>query len=382
MKVKFNTEELKKALSKLAAVVTKKSTLPVYGYVRLFAVPAAGGLGFRVGMIGVDVDATLTVGFLKAEPDGPVDVLLPFGKLLDIVGSVTNTDATIETDGESKARIKDGKKYTGEMKPRPLSEWPQLLERPDTALTIVGLPGLKDQIGKVEFAVRDNDGKFTVTVARVESSANGLKLVGTDGFGLALSNMPANYGDWVLTLPKPALELVSKLEGTQLTISETEGGFFFDTESDSLTVSRSHGTFPDYNQIVPKTYRTKITIADKTALIDAIKRSKPLADDEKPVIIFAVAENGTELRMQSASMETISEGTAFRQTAEDTLEGVVVEGPAVDFSLNVTSTLKFLDKATGPIVIQVTDHSAIVDFQANGGTYRWMQMPTAPATRV
>lgn len=380
MKVKFNTEELKKVLSKLAAVVAKKATLPVFGYVRLFAVPAAGGLGFRVGITGVDVDATLTVGFTKAEPDGPLDVLLPFTKLLDIVSAVTSPEVTIEADGETKARIKDGKKYTGEMKPRPLGEWPQILERPETSKAIVGLAGLKDQISKVEFAVPNNDGKHTVSVSKLESTAAGLKFVATDGFGLAISTMPANYGDWTLVLPKPALELVSKLEGGQLTISETEGGFYFDTDLETLTVSRSHGEFPNYSGIIPATYKTKITV-DKDALVLAIKRSKALADAEKPVIVFSVAENGKEISLKAAMLETIAEGTAFRQMADDELEATV-EGPAVDFSLNVHMTMPFLDKATGPIVIQVTNNVSVVDFHGNAGAYRWLQMPTQPATRV
>ncbi len=245
---------------------------------------------------------------------------------------------------------------------------------------MVGLPGMKDQISKILFAVPANDGKFTVTVARVESNGTELKFVATDGFGLAISNSPANYGAWELTLPKPALELVSKLEGGQLTISESEAGFFFDTETEWLFVTRSHGTFPDYNTIVPKAFTTKITV-DKTLFQEAIKRSTPLADSDKPVIVFTVAENGKELILGAASLETISEGTAFRQMADDTVDAVV-EGPAVDFSLKVKLLMPFLDKATGPIVIQTTNNVSIVDFHGNASAYRWLQMPTQPATRV
>lgn len=376
MKVKFNTEELKKVLGKLAAVVSKKAATPVYGYVRLFATQAAG----TVGITGVDIDATLTTSFTKAEAEGPVDVLLPFAKLSEIVGATTAADVTIETDGETKARIKDGKKFTGEMKPRPLGEWPQALERPEASKAILGLAGFKDQISKILFAVKDNDGKFTVTVAKIESDETQLRLVGTDGLGLALSASPANYGVWELVLPKNALELVAKLDGTQVTISEAEGGFYFDTEVETLTVSRSHGTFPDYKAIFPKSVSTKITV-EKAALEEAINKMKPLAYSEKPVVVFNVVDGGKEIIMQAASLETISEGTAFRQVADDTIDAVV-EGPANDFSLNVKMLQPFIERATGPIVIQIINNSSIVDFHANGDNYRWLQMPTAPASRA
>lgn len=380
MKVKFNTEELKKYLGKVGAVVAKKATQPVFGYVRLFTAQAAGTLGYSVGIMGVDIDASLTLYFTKAEVEGPLDVLLPFAKLVDIVSNITTPDITVETDGETKARVKDGRKFTGEMKPRPLSEWPQLLERPTESKATVGLAGLKDQISKIDFAVPANDGKFTVTVARVESTGDTFKLIATDGFGLALCTSPSNYGDWFLTLPKPALELVAKLEGTQLTIAEADGGFYFDTETETLTVSRSHGNFPEYAAILPPTFTTKITV-EKDAFLTTVKRMKPLADAEKPVIIFTVTEGGKEVTMQAASLETITEGTAFRQTAEDTVDAVV-EGAAADFSLNVKTLLPFLERATGPIVIQATTNVGIVDFHANGDTYRWLQMPTAPASRL
>src|SRR5208282_1904104 len=110
-------------------------------------------------------------------------------------------------------------------------------------------------------------------------------------------------------------------------------------------------------------FKTKITV-DKGQLLEAIKRTKPLADDEKPVLVFAVAEGGKELSVKAASLETVSEGTAFRQMGEDTVE-VAVEGPAVDFSLNVNMLLPFLDKASGPIVIQVSANTEIVDFHGD-----------------
>src|SRR5579859_1101340 len=148
MKVKFQTEELKKYLGKLAAVVAKKAAQPVYGFVRLFAQQTPGALGFTVGITGVDIDSSLTLTYTKAEADGPVDVLLPFSKLVEIIANVNTAEVTIETDGETKARLKDGRKFTGEMKPRPLAEWPTILDRPAQATAQLALAGFKDQISK------------------------------------------------------------------------------------------------------------------------------------------------------------------------------------------------------------------------------------------
>jgi DNA polymerase-3 subunit beta len=373
MKVTFATEELKKMLSQLGAVIQKKASQPVYSFARLCAFPAE--TGFQIVLCGADIDQTLQRTFTKATADGDVDVLLPYGKLCEIIAGVTTAECTIDTPDETKATFRAGK-YKAELKTHALADWPGSLERPETALAVVGLPGLKDQISQVEFAVPANDGKFVVSVARIESTPESMRLVGTDGFRLAISDVPANNGAWTLLVPKPAFDLIKKLDGgTQLTILETEGGFFFETELEQATVTRSHGEFPPYQRAIPKTCKTEIT-CEKGALLDAVRRTKPLADQEKPIIVFKAPENGAAMSLAAASVESSSDGSTFRNMADDEVEAKIT-GPAVEFPLDANLLWPFLDKATGPITIQVIDEKTAIVFKANSGQYSFFQMPTA-----
>jgi DNA polymerase-3 subunit beta len=380
MKVKFQTEELKKLLSQLGAVVSKKASVPVYGFVRLFAVQQRGeGLQptFAVGIAGKDIDAALVRYFTKAEADGPVDVLLPFGKLVEIIANVSVAESTIEAADENKATFKAGK-YKAELKTHPLANWPPDIERPEKAIAQIELPAFKDQIGAVEFAVPANDGKFVVSVAKVESDGFTVKLVATDGMRLALAEVPKDAGVWSLTIPKPALELIKKLDGgAQVTISEAEAGFFFDTELETLTVSRSHGEFPNYANVLPKSFKTAIAV-DKAVLLESVKRVRALAESEKPVIVFTAAENGTALNLAAGSNESGSDGSVFRNNAEDEIDAKI-EGPAQQISLNAELLQPFLDKATGSVTVQLTTATGVADFRANDGKYRFLLMPVAPA---
>lgn len=380
MKVKFQTEELKKRMSQLGAVVSKKATSPVYGFVRLFATQAQGeGLTptFSVGVMGVAIDSELTTYFTKAEADGPVDVLLPFAKLVEILSAVSATETTIEAADETKAVFKAGK-YKAELKTYPLANWPATIERPEKSTATVDLPAFKNQIGAVEFAVPANDGKFVVSVAKVESDGFTVKLVATDGFRLAIAEEPKDAGTWSLTLPKPALDLIKKLEGgAQVTISEAEAGFFFDTDLESLTVSRSHGEFPNYAAILPKGHKTTVTF-DKAVVAESIKRVKACADSEKPTIVFTVPENGTSLTLAAAYDESGTDGSVFRNNAEDEIE-VKIEGPAQNIHLNGEYMLEFIDKATGAITAHFSSASSVADFTANEGKYRYLLMPVRSA---
>ena len=378
MKIKFSTEELKKRLAQIGNVVAKKASVPVFGFVRLYSV-AAEDKSLSVGLVGMDIDSSLTVTLTKALADAEIDVLLPYAKLLEIVNNVSAADCFIETPDETKATFKAGK-YKAELKTHPLGNWPVLLERPESAIATVGLPGLKEQISQVDFAVPANDGKHVVSVARVESTPETLRLVATDGFRLAISSATCNAGEFTLTLPKPALELIKKLDGgAQLTISEADGGFYFETELESLTVSRAGGEFPKYDRVIPKSHKTEIAV-DKSALLEAVRRVRPLADQEKPIIVFSVAENGTTLDISAASVESGSDGSVFRNMAQDDID-VKVTGPAAAFNLDANLLQPFLDKVTGPLVVRFLEVGKPVDFVAAEGNYRYLIMPYGGAAK-
>lgn len=392
MKVKFNTEELKRRLSQLAAVVAKKAAQPVYGHIRLFTVEQAveGQLQpvNAVFITGKDIDASLTVTLPKAEADGAIDVLVPFTKLVELVSAYTQ-DVVLESDGESTAKLQSGR-AKAMLKTHPLADWQDGAERPEAATATLPLEAFKEAISNVEFVVPDsNDGKFTVSVAKIISTPEALDVVSTDGYCLAISKVPGDTGSWNLTLPKPAFELVRKLEGAaenkQVTISESDAGFFFDTATETLIVSRSHGDFPNYSRVIPSGHKVQVTI-DKAALLASINRVRPMADAEKPIVTFTLAAGSKELKLTANSVETGSaDGLQFRQMGEDVVD-VEATGGELEFALDVSVLKPFVERAfgtkTGPIVLQSNGPASIVDFHANEGKYRFLQMPTKQPTAV
>lgn len=386
MIVKFKTEEFKKVLSQLGAVVSKKASVPVFGYVRLFTFQ--NGDKLAVALVGVDVEASLTRTIVSAEPEGPTDVLIQFSKLVEIVANVETAECSLDIDGETKVKFIAGK-FRAELKTHPLANWPGIMERPDRALATIALPAFKEQIGQVEFAVPASDGKHIVAVAKLESNGTALTLVGTDGFRLAIAATVQNAGEFSLTLPKPALDFIKKLEGgTQLTISEADAGFYFDTELETLTVASTHGQFPPYRTVIPPKFATQITVKKK-AFLSALKRVKPLADPEKPVIVFSVAEGATVMGIWAAHVESGSDGVGFRNMAQDELD-VVTVGPETEFTLDAALLQPFLESAYGSGDGDITIRrdlpnekkpNPIVDFNA-GENYRFLQMPTQPASHT
>lgn len=384
MKLTFKTGELQSRLQQLAAVVAKKATLPVYSNVELFA--SAGDVYLR----GFDVGATLTVKLTTAKSEADIDLLLPFGKLSELVSGITAEETTITVKDDGTEAVIKAAKLRAVIRPF-AGDAPATMDEPESIIAEIGLPGFQEQIDNVEFIVPDGSGKYTVSVAQFSSDGTALKLVGTDGHGLAINTSAADAGEFSFNLPRTALELAKRLVGGSGTntvkIATVDAGFWFYTETETLTVSITAGEFPKYGGILPENGKppkpyTEISFADESILDEfraAIKRVKPLADKEAPVISFVVTENGEAVSIEAASAEALSEGSSdiFKNVASDEAPAKVV-GPAVTFSLDVKVLAPFLEKAKAPLSCRVTDSKSVVDFQSAGGSgYRFLQMPRA-----
>lgn len=372
MKVKLSTEELKNRLSQLGAVIAKKANLPVYGHVRLVASPREGALGFDVWLSGVDIDASLSVTLPKAEVTEPVDVLVPFAKLVELVGAHTVAELVLDIQDETKAVLRGGK-ASAILKTHPVTNWPTIMDRPETPIATLSLGGLKRHIDNTAFAIPAQESKFTAAVALLESKGKVLRMVATDGYRMAISELPTDAADFNLIVPKTALDHISKLEGETVTILAADAGFYFETADSILTVSRSHGAFPAYENIIPKTHVAQI-IVDQSQILAGVRRTRPLGDPEKPVITFSADANGVAVALVASFQEAEQN---FRAVAQDEID-VAATGVAVRFSLDAKILQPFLEKVAGKIVISLSGGpKGVVLFSASEGQYRYLQMPFA-----
>jgi DNA polymerase III sliding clamp (beta) subunit (PCNA family) len=381
MKVTFKTDELTKRLSQLGAVVDKKANVKLYSYIRLFTYAGEAGLG--VGIMGAATDAALTLFLPKeaAQADGEVDTLLPFEKLTDILAPVTAKETTIQVDGT--AVTLKAAKLTARLKTIPLdTQWPTQ-DRPEQVKATLGLPGFLEQIAQVDFAVPAANGKYVVASAKLEGKSKGdnefgyVKLVGTDGWRLAISTVAQDAGTFDLTLPKTALDRIKHLTGATVSVYEdAERGFYFQTDNEVLTVTHTVGVFPDYTKVVPSIPPRTVITVKKPALEEAVRSIRPLADPDSPQILFDVIEGGLVLTAVSDEAAPDEAGGVFRNQANTDIEATVA-GPAVQFALNASYLEPFLASATGDITIGVQRHDAVVDFNTagEGKSYRYLQMP-------
>lgn len=388
MKVTFEVKELQKRLGELSAIVARKSEEEVYKHVRLFTDEAGA-----VKITGLDIDSALTVTLPKAKADGPVNFVLLYSRLTELVANTDVAEAAIVDSGKGAQYSTKKGKYIVKGFPvdkfTELPVWQALNDKPAIGGHTLGLPGLKSQISLVDFSVPDSDGKFVTSCIQLESDNSELKLVATDGVQLVFSIVPANLGEFTITLPKPALDLIKRLDGgPTITIIETEGALYFVTELETLMYSRTHAAFPAYQRIIPDVTVapvTKIGITNIKEFAASLGRARAISrnlngdKEAKNATVLTVVEGGDTLTVQAGVDESGTDGIVFRNMGDDEIV-VTIEGAGNSTRLDIDRILPFIELAEKDITILLKDAQSIVDIHADGGnpikpTYRLLIMP-------
>jgi DNA polymerase III sliding clamp (beta) subunit (PCNA family) len=368
MKFRFDVPELQKRLKQLSAVVARKAYEPTYGLVRL-----SSDFGILALLQGIDLDCTLTVTFAKdkGSADGAGGILLDYRKLNTIIQNIDAKEVCISVTDE-RATISAGKfKYvmqgTSTSKFDELGVVQTINDKPSGGYTI-GLPGLKEQVEQVIFAIPKPDGKFIVPGVLLESTADALRMVATDGFMIAISSVAANFGEFSFVLPKLLLEFIMKLDGGPVvTIADTEHYFYIQTELELLTFPTTPHPFPPYKKVLPTSAANTMVTVDADELLRAVKQ------------IRASYSPWEAEKHENAIDFTLRNGSLFiedrNQQAQCQITDVVVRGQnAAAFRLNAARLIPFLKRVEGYITLSFISASTLVDFAA-GPDYRFLQMP-------
>lgn len=387
MKVTFAVPELKQALAKLASVVAKKSQEALYRKFRLFT-----DADKIVTLQGIDIDTTMTLKLPTATADDVVNVLLDFETVNSITQHITAPQVFITIKGENAAVLSSGKSQVSRLQTSPTSDFTDLplvagiSEKPEIGGYVFGLPGIKAQIELVAFAVPAAEGRHVVASALLKSDGKELHVVGTDGVVLAISTTPSDIGEFSFTVPKPALELIKKLDGgPKVTISDTEGAFFLETELELVTYNKTHAEFPNYTPIVTASNANDVTLVfkDKVELLAVLARLRSQCvatstDDKTKPVAFDFDGTST-VKLIVMKEEKLATGNTYMDMGYDAIE-VEGSGKAIKIRFDILNITPFLERAAFPVTVRLKSSSSVTDMHAAGSTvekptYRYLSMP-------
>jgi DNA polymerase-3 subunit beta len=289
VKLRCERDVLVDALSSAGRAVAGRSGAPVLSGIRLEVT------GDALRVTGTDLDLTIEVGVTVS---GSVDgvVVAPGRLVTEIVRALEPGAVGLETD-EEDLRIASGRSHFS-VHTHPAGEFPRLPSPSGSSVTLPAA-GLADALRQVTRAASGEDSRPILTGVLMAAEADGLRLVATDSYRLAVRDLAGvgilGQGQKVL-VPSRALMELQRLLGSATEVSLRLGGqdATFTTGTTMLTTRLIEGEFPNYRGLIPASYPNRLQVG-REALADAVRRVKLLARDATTPVRLALRPDGVEL---------------------------------------------------------------------------------------
>ncbi len=291
MKFRCERDVLVEALGTAGrATAGRGGALPVLAGIKA---ELAGGV---LTLTGHDLELTISVDVregVKADEDG--EAVLPARLVSDVVRSLPPGAVAVDVDGES-ARITAARSEFS-LRVFPTDEFPRVPQPSGDGVTI-SAGQLAAALRQVVPAASSDDARPILTGVLVTAEADGLRLVATDSYRLAVRDLPGQSvlaeGQSVL-VPSRALNDLTRVLGTvdELTLRLGERDASFEAGPVRLTTMLIEGDFPNYRGLIPSAHPNRLTVS-REALMEGLRRVKLLAREATPVRL-AMAADGLDL---------------------------------------------------------------------------------------
>ncbi len=339
MKFRAERDVLLEALGMAArAAATRGGAMPALSGVRLEVV------GNSLHLAGSDLDLTIQVQAEVAGIEAGVCVV-PARLATDIVRAVEPGAVIVAVEG-SEAVISAGRSQFA-VRLLPAEEFLRLPEPAAEGVTLDAAELVK-ALHQVVPAASHDDARPILTGVLLAAESDGLRLVATDSYRLALCDLPGAEllaaGQQVL-LPSRALGELTRVaagaDQVRLRLGADEASF--ETGTVRVTTRLIEGEFPNYRQLIPPSYPNRMVVG-REPLLDAVRRVKLLAREATPVRL-ALRPDGLEL-------------TAITQDVGQAREEVDAkyEGTEMMVAFNPEFLIDGLEATTGDqVVIETLD---------------------------
>jgi len=295
--VKFRCEReiLADALTTAGRAATNRSgTLPVLSGVRL---DVADG---RLTVTGTDLELTIRLS-VPVHVDKEGSAVVPARLVGDIVKALPPgaVDVTVTDDEMS---ISAGRSQFS-VRPLSLSDYPAQTETDSSPVTLSSQQ-VGDALRQVVRAAATDDARAVLTGVLMSSEDEGLKLVATDSYRLAVRDLPQSsmlaIGQKVL-VPGRALAELQRVITADAELSVRLGAreAVFEVGGTRLSTRLIEGEYPNYRNLLPSSYPNRLTVG-REALLEALRRVKILAQDSTPV---RLALGGDTLRLTAITQD-------------------------------------------------------------------------------
>ncbi len=337
MKATVLQENLAHGLGIVSRAVSPRSTLPVLA--NILVASDEGRLRLSATNLELGITCWITA---RIEQEGSTTV--PARTFSDLVNTLPADQVLLSLDTKTQTLNVRGGTSTNDIKCIDAQEFPPL-PVPDLDGAIqFNVADFREMIQQVSFAASADEARPVLMGVLIQVEKDKITMAAADGFRLSVrkatlsSPAPAPF---TAIIPARALVELARVaaDGEQpiyMVAPKGRGQVVFRVKDVEVVSQLIDGTFPDYQQIIPRKYTSR-TLVSTASLLKACKQAEIFAREGSNVARLNIKSASGQLQPSEVEISATSEETGKNETIVE----ATVDGSGVLIAFNV----KFLREA-------------------------------------
>jgi len=337
MRVTVLQENLARGLGIVSKAVSPRSTLPVLANILI----ASDEGRLRLSATNLEMGITCWIA-ARIEEEGSTTV--PARTFSDVVSTLPGDQVLLKLDTSTQTLNVRGGTSTNDIKCIDAQEFPPLPVPDFEGAVQINVGDFREMIHQVAFAASSDEARPVLMGVLVHVDKDKLTMAAADGFRLsvrkAVLSAPSPVSVTAI-VPAQALKELARVatdgdEPIYMVLPKGRGQVVFRVKDVEVVSQLIDGTFPDYQQIIPRSYKSR-TLVSTSSLLKACKQAEIFAREGSNVARFNIKTAQGEMQPSEVEISATSEETGKNET--------IVEATVDGGGLLIAFNVKFLREA-------------------------------------
>ena len=277
MKLSCLQENLNRGLNVVGRAVATRTTLPITNNILLTTEQSR----LKLAATNLEMAITCWIG-AKIEEEGAITV--PARLLTEFISSLPNDKIDISLSPRTKTLELKCARFEARISGVDAKDFPPIPKVEEGITTKAEVAALQQGINQVAFAAATEESRPVLTGIDAQFKDDSLTLAAADGFRLAVFHLPLTTPveqPIEVIIPARTLSELNRLiadqeEPVEITVNPNKSQALFRLKDIELVSQLVQGTFPNYTQLIPQSFNTRMVVsvdeflrATKTASIFA-----------------------------------------------------------------------------------------------------------------
>ncbi len=355
MKLSCLQENLNRGLSVVGRAVATRTTLPITNNILLTTDES------RLKLVATNLEMAISCWIgAKIEEEGAITV--PAKLLTEFISSLPGDKIDISLSPKTKTLELKCARFEARISGVDAKDFPPIPKVDGGITTRIEVEALRHGISQVVFAAATEESRPVLTGINAQFDGDLLTLAAADGFRLAVHKLPLatpveQPAEVIIpgrTLAELGRLITDQEEAVEITVNPNKSQAIFRLKNIELVSQLVQGTFPNYTQLIPQSYNSRM-IVSVAEFLQATKTASIFARDGSGIVRLVITPGSSELKAGKLTVSARSE-----EIGDDVGEiDATVEGEEAKIAFNgkyLTDVLNVLEEAQ--VALETTNPSS------------------------